>query len=287
MTPEALRELLAADGHADHAEVAAGLLQPSFRVVGTKLAGSPRWKTSDDGPDPIAVLDAAIETLPIGASRFGGIPDLPPGVAWPDRAGQPMEFIAQISLADVPADPLERLPRGGTLLFFQNSQWETFDYDGDHGCCAVLYHAGPPGELVRTTPPPIEFESQHGGTQVGPFVHGLASLRFELTTTVPAGKSPYLPEALAGFWYDFVAAHDLELGGSDSWADNRLLGYLGGDDYVEAHANGTKDQLLLQVDSDGSADFEWGDCDRLYFMLTKAELEARDFSRVRLYSLLG
>jgi uncharacterized protein YwqG len=49
----------------------------------------------------------------------------------------------------------------------------------------------------------------------------------------------------------------------------------------------TDDQLLFQIDSDDAAGFQWGDCDRLYFLLRQDELAARDFAKVRLYSLLG
>src|SRR5262245_45007702 len=34
-----------------------------------------------------------------GASRIGGVPDLPKSVPWPQRQGKPMAFIAQIDLA--------------------------------------------------------------------------------------------------------------------------------------------------------------------------------------------
>ena len=35
------------------------------------------------------------------------------------------------------------------------------------------------------------------------------------------------------------------------------------------------------------AQFQFGDCDSLYFILTAAEHAARDFSRVRVYQQLG
>ena len=38
----------------------------------------------------------------IGASRLGGDPDLPHGFAWPEKAGRPIWFIAQIDLGEVP-----------------------------------------------------------------------------------------------------------------------------------------------------------------------------------------
>ena len=57
------------------------------------------------------------------------------------------------------------------------------------------------------------------------------------------------------------------------------------DDDVDAQT--ADDQLLLQVDSDPAAEFRFGDCQKLFFLMTKDELAARDFSNVRVYSILG
>ena len=35
-------------------------------------------------------------TLEVGASKLGGLPDLPPGTNWPECNGLPQSFIAQI-----------------------------------------------------------------------------------------------------------------------------------------------------------------------------------------------
>jgi hypothetical protein len=38
--------------------------------------------------------------------------------------------------------------------------------------------------------------------------------------------------------------------------------------------------LLVQIDTDDTAEFSWGDCGRVYFFIPKADLLTRDFSRV-------
>jgi uncharacterized protein YwqG len=59
------------------------------------------------------------EGLEMGASRFGGTPDLPPGLGWPARAGQPLPFYAQIHCADLAASDVDGiLPHEGWLYFF-------------------------------------------------------------------------------------------------------------------------------------------------------------------------
>jgi hypothetical protein len=57
--------------------------------------------------------------IAVGASKVGGTADLPPGVAWPERRGMPLSFIAQVRLEEVaPLDPEGDLPHHGLLSFF-------------------------------------------------------------------------------------------------------------------------------------------------------------------------
>ncbi len=61
--------------------------------------------------------------LPLGASRLGGLPDLPPALDWPTWKGVPMVFLAQIQLQEVvPYDVEQLLPTCGFLFFFCQSQ---------------------------------------------------------------------------------------------------------------------------------------------------------------------
>ncbi|MDF7777229.1 DUF1963 domain-containing protein [Sphingomonas sp. AOB5] len=67
-------------------------------------------------------LDDAPEA-PLGATRFGGLPDLSPGTDWPvSPAGAPLSFLAQIALQDVAETSL---PTG--LLSFFAGDWDTMD----------------------------------------------------------------------------------------------------------------------------------------------------------------
>jgi len=283
MNRETILRTLGEAGHAEHAPLVESLMLPAIQVVAAKLAERPQ---EDDG----ASLEAALADLPLGASRFGGLPDLPPGVEWPSRDDVPMEFVAQLRLADAaPHDPLGRLPARGSLLFFYNSQWLTFDQDSDHACCAVIFHDGDDAVLVRTPPPRVDYQGEYDPEpRLAPYIHGLARLTFAPFVMTPGGVSPFVTGTpLEPIWQDFHAYHGGAMSPSPNFQCNHLLGYVDGQDYVDAHAHGTDDQLLFQIDSDDAATFQWGDCDRLYFMLRKDELAARDFAKVRLYSLLG
>lgn len=63
-------------------------------------------------------LELFAEPSPVGASRIGGLPDLPEGCAWPEHEGRKLPFIAQLDLASLPRWPEMPLPERGNLWFF-------------------------------------------------------------------------------------------------------------------------------------------------------------------------
>ena len=80
--------------------------------------------------EPLSSL--SLSALPLGASRLGGVPDLPAGTEWPSHAGVPLTFLLQVRLEDAhaamagarradgrPFPPLPaELPRRGWLVYF-------------------------------------------------------------------------------------------------------------------------------------------------------------------------
>lgn len=68
------------------------------------------------------VPDPSIDSAAAGASRLGGVPDLPPGTEWPTGPDAPLSFVAQINLADVAeVMPSSGLPASGLLAFFYDA----------------------------------------------------------------------------------------------------------------------------------------------------------------------
>lgn len=94
-----------------------------------------RWDLSDRARDVHALLRPAIsfedhervdepldDPTPVGATRFGGEPDLPSEVAWPSVEGRPMTFAAQLDLASLASfRAASELPRDGVLSFFYDA----------------------------------------------------------------------------------------------------------------------------------------------------------------------
>lgn len=93
--------------------------------------------------------------LPIGASKIGGHPDLPPGFDWPTWHGTPQAFIAQFHLPDLASGDVESvLPSAGMLYFFYEAEEQPWGYDpADRGAWTVLYFDGDIATLHRLPAP--------------------------------------------------------------------------------------------------------------------------------------
>ena len=64
------------------------------------------------------------DTIPLGASKLGGRPDLPKNTDWfwESNLGTPLAFICQINFAEAkPYDIENILPSSGILYFFYNN----------------------------------------------------------------------------------------------------------------------------------------------------------------------
>ncbi|MBV9707278.1 MAG: DUF1963 domain-containing protein, partial [Chloroflexi bacterium] len=96
-----------------------------------------------------------VSALEVGASRLGGVPDLPTGIDWPQWKGLHQSFIAQIRLEDMRQyDVNGVLPCSGMLWFFYDAQQETFGADpADSGGWCVLFNDDNHVEVQRAPTP--------------------------------------------------------------------------------------------------------------------------------------
>lgn len=231
--------------------------------------------------------------LPLSTSKIGGVPDLPPGVDWPEWDDCPLPLIAQIRLADIgPYDRSGELPQKGMLSFFFNE--DALDsYPPAHESWRVLYH-----DDAHHRPGASSSEEQ--------FVYPTCAVEFSTALTLPPFESLFLerlglsytafqrdtpPEQRreADAYIHLTTQLDAFYGSTSPY--HQLLGHpcqIQGDLLQEcqrdAHAKGdpTNWRLLLQVDSDDDAQMMWGDVGMLYFYIPQQALIARDFSEVHL-----
>jgi hypothetical protein len=115
-----------------------------------------RWVISDSAP----TWEVEPRELPVGTSKVGGQPDLPPGFVWPYWQGRPIHFLAQFNMAEVaPYDIDHALPTSGMLYFFLDDSMEAIGPAGSYGYqeergWKVFHHPGDLSALRRTPTPP-------------------------------------------------------------------------------------------------------------------------------------
>ncbi|MCC5944534.1 MAG: DUF1963 domain-containing protein [Bernardetiaceae bacterium] len=89
------------------------------------------------------------DNMPLGISKIGGRPDLPPNMKWETYQGKSLTFFAQVNLKEFnPFDKNQLLPQSGMLYFFFYIDPETFEYPQDQQACQIFYSQQTEG-LVR------------------------------------------------------------------------------------------------------------------------------------------
>ncbi|MDC0673945.1 YwqG family protein [Nannocystis radixulma] len=128
----AWRDELAALGLAEHAAEVRALARPALR-----LHLDPDEEDDDS-------------TCPMGQTRLGGEPDLPPSCAWPEVDGVLLTFVAQFDLAELVGRPAAgELPAHGLLSFF----YAPIPPDGVRGHPVRVLHFTDLDELARRPVP--------------------------------------------------------------------------------------------------------------------------------------
>ena len=227
----------------DVTAVAPGL---ALKTNGSVWAWGGEVATDDPGLD---------DELPIGATKLGGRPDLPLGAVWPAYESRPLQFMAQVRMADVaPHDPTSLLPVDGVLsFFFQHVQ----DPIGATASIVAYFPEGAP--LART-----EYPDELADHDRNPAVAVIPEVESTLHPDPPAfldeaGREPYMQ-----MYYD-----EIEPG-------HRMLGYLY---QIQSVPEPGADVLLLQLDFDDRVAFP-GSTGLLYYLISEEDLRARRFDEV-------
>jgi uncharacterized protein YwqG len=259
-------------------------------------------KKTDDAPvRDVAALVAPYATPAIqvvvgdspSLSHFGGAPNLPSSVRWPEKNGFKLTFLARISLTEVQhALPLSWLPQAGALLFFYDLDKQPWGFDPkDRGSFAVMQVPDLPA---------IERPMQPGADSTIPrryvsfrqidvipsaesgFVESLKLTEPEwetidvLSDIAYGGKTKHqisgAPYPIQGNHMDLesqLASNGVYCGDSEGYKSEQAL------QLKEGRANW---RLLFQMDSDDDLGVMWGDGGMLYFWIEEREVLKGNFS---------
>lgn len=228
-----------------------------------------------------------------GASRFGGTADLPAGFAWPVFEEHPLSFLAQIDLAMLPKS-VKELPQSGTLAFFYDVEsMKTGASPKDVGSAAVAYF--PAGTVLVPTPTPESAQTFQPCSLAIARTVDLPNLKDFVCQPLREKMKPSERAAYEKFvasddeTYHHLLGHP-QLVQNDMRVQCELVsqgfncqtpeGFQQGKAFLEGGINWL---LLLQIDSDDDEDegtgWLWDANGRLYFWLTRQDLEAQRFDR--------
>lgn len=225
---------------------------------------------------------AAQTDLPLGASRFGGAPDLPLGLAWPRRGERPLTFLAQLRMAELRGlDASALLPEDGWLVVFYDAEEQPWGGgEDDPEGMQVVYVDGPVSRLQRRAkkgeaPPSMAPLAVHAG--------------FSLPSELPTPLAEAFPkDSGKDLWTEWFSLRDaVALKPFANNARHHLLGHpdeIQGEMRTDLPGDPQDWVLLLQLDSEevpGAVSWTWGDVGRLYFWIRRDDLARRDFSKVR------
>jgi uncharacterized protein YwqG len=239
-----------------------------------------------------------LSTLRLGESRIGGRPDVPDSFEWPTFENLPLSFIAQIDLASIDRNAVDLdLPSFGSLLFFYDCEQRTWGFaPRDRGSAAVIFATCSSTQLKRV-------ELPNGISRMGVFK--CCSVDFRQALNFPSVDSLFYEPGLSEVEVQQLFCFQDEQRKIDSGSFHRLGGHADCVQYsmelecalvnnglycgdssgysdprrteIETEANEWR--LLLQIDSDDSANMMWGDVGTLYFWIRKSDLATRSFDR--------
>jgi uncharacterized protein YwqG len=251
------------------------------------------------------------ERMPVGASKFGGSPDVPAGFVWPEiqgrKAPEPMEFVGQIRLADLPRPSPEPVPEDGLLSFFTRwSEGRVFFFPEGTALRRT------PGQNPPAPPAPTGFWRRLGaGLTRKPDArqtYRACSLQFKPEISPPDGnaamiKALNLSEEERESYFDSYLQSPTDSQASDT-TQHQMFGYsrpvqnemelecdflrrgetmrwdLPDQRFISAAQDWV---LLLQADTDDYKEgpgWMWGDAGMVYFWIHRDDLIARAFDKV-------
>ncbi|PZO37748.1 MAG: DUF1963 domain-containing protein [Pseudanabaena frigida] len=236
----------------------------------------------------------------IGASRIGGLPDVPADFQWVLWQNRPLSFLAQIDCADLQGfDSAKYLPNSGMLYFFYDEIEQPWGFDpSDRGSSAIIYHPSTENLIPSSLPEGADIDSGWLFTSY--------ALKFREVLSLPsydslAFEQMSIPQDRIDDYVNLIEDMKELIAANEPM--HQMLGHssnIQGDMQLECQltshgihcddASGynspiAKDQaagasdwlLLLQLDSDDDVEMMWGDVGMLYFWIRKSSLQSKRF----------
>lgn len=224
------------------------------------------------------------KTIPIGSSKMGGRPDLPPSIDWPvwsAKEEHQLSFLCQVNLSELPEMPLslERtVPQSGMLYFFFASTNEAL-YEEDwfptqKDACRVLFYNGD-ASILRRTNYPKKMKKE------GCFP--ACSLMTLIEWDIPSSEWIALEEEEQDFWVkweDFNKKHQLNFVSDTDETYFRPVHKLFGHTDAIQYEMEREWVHLLTVDTCEELKMDWGDTGHVVFWVPEKDLKKWLFTNV-------
>lgn len=223
-----------------------------------------------------------------GDTKFGGAPDLPHRMSWPEHNGWPLPFVAQINLLDVASYDTDHIfPNEGIVYFFFDVDAFFNDWDR-HQTTWYVGYANSPSTLHRTSiPESIPEGRSYRASKVtsSPQITLPDYSQYDENASERLGLSRKLTDEEEQAYYEVQAQLSGTAGATHHSPIHRLLGHadtVQWDMSDQLPGPATAWHLLLQVDSDNVPATAWGDTGRIYYWIRREDLQRHGFSQVRL-----
>ncbi len=223
-----------------------------------------------------------------GRSHLGGRPSLPADMAWPCDAGEPLAFLGQIALSELPQPLASTLgfPSDGILYFFFDQEQSVWGTEPADKAKWRVFYACSSGRATGAAPAGLKVEYQKANitfSTIGTLPDELDGVAFddashETYLELKSQLSGPFPKHLMGGYPDPVQNDDMDM--DCEIMSQRISRDRERVSQAEMKQNARDWMLLLQLDTDDDLGMMWGDVGRLYFWIRKADLQARNFENV-------
>ncbi len=199
----------------------------------------------------------------VGASKLGGMPDVPSGFVWPEYLSEPLSFLGQFELTGLSASATAtELPRTGLLSVFYSTTGDVFT-SSDVGGWRVFHFPNTDDLERRNLPVGLGSDARFQPCR----------LTFTETLALPETREFTLDEHRDTYRNEVSNTH---LGhlllGNPRWIQGEAWS-------VIKKGNAPSHRHLLSIDSDHQAGWMWGDTGMLYFGISADDLKAGRFDR--------